>query len=497
MNYFVACCDGTWNTAEQRRNGVPTPTNVRLVYNALNASDGQVARYFPGLGTRGSRYNRLMEGAIGRHIQIAAISVYEWLSESFAEGAEVVLFGFSRGAYTARIVAGMIGTYGLIRFSEDLSRIERTQVVSTLYLSYLQRTPVGKLLRSVDFHRGTGPDGDIPIAFIGLWDTVGALGLPSGPNALAGFGSRYSFQDIRLSRNVRHARHALALDEMRSPFASTLWSEDIDRSQTLKQVWFPGAHGDVGGGYSERGLSNGALLWMVEEASTVVDIEWREGAFNDVVESPTDVLHDSCTGIYRQLSPTPRSVPVVSDSSQVVHQSAVLRQKRPPLTAAPYRETRVLRVGESHSVEVAAEVPWNETGLFLEAGVYRAEAHGRWFSKKKEIDCGGSSASGLSNSLRGIVNRCLRFVGRLSDNLDAGRMGLRREVDAHWMEIVCWLPPRNDASGGIQRPQTFRPTGGVEVRVTAPGYLYAFANDSWRGYRQNIGYVRLYVDRIA
>ncbi len=262
MKRLVVCCDGTWNKPDSQ-----SVTNVekiaRTVQTDPSASGGayQLVYYVSGVGAGSYAADRLLGGAFGFGLFHNVIACYRFLAQNYEPGDEIFIVGFSRGAYTARSVAGMVGRVGLLT---KVSLVEeRLPAAVRIY----QRTdmPEGAFGASVDEFKH---DHCYPakINFLGVFDTVGALGLP-GLNKLAP-----RFHDVQLGGQVLRARHAMAVDETRLKFAPTFWEAPEDsggapaEDERVKQVWFEGAHSDIGGGYRETGLSDTSLLWMAGEA---------------------------------------------------------------------------------------------------------------------------------------------------------------------------------------------------------------------------------------
>jgi len=260
---LVVCCDGTWNRPDQLKHGVPTATNVSKLALGVAREDAKGIRqllfYQHGVGTQ--RFERIRGGALGFGLSRNVRDCYRFLVENYEPGDELYLFGFSRGAFTARSTAGLVRNAGILR-PEHLARIDDAY---RLYRAREDtRRPRGveaRIFRRMYSH----PENDIK--FVGVWDTVGSLGIPTGVLRLPFLTRRWSFHDTTLSSRVRFAYHALAIDELRKPFKPTLW-EQKERvpGQTLEQVWFAGVHSDVGGGYPEPDLADIALLWMMQRA---------------------------------------------------------------------------------------------------------------------------------------------------------------------------------------------------------------------------------------
>jgi uncharacterized protein (DUF2235 family) len=325
---LVVCCDGTWNRPDQRTHGIVTPTNVWKVYSMLDRTgrDGvrQVRYYNRGVGT--GYLDRVRGGAFGWGLSKNVKAAYQFVVENYEVGDELFLLGFSRGAFTARSTAGLIRNVGILkdapagRDSTDacLRTRERIEEGYTIYRS--KEEPDGPKARA--FRAAHSWPGEVRIRFLGVWDTVGSLGIPlPGPFRL--LNRRWGFHDVRLSSRVAVARQALALDERRGPFEPTLWepSKTPAPGQSVKQVWFAGVHSDVGGGYAETGLADLTLCWMAREAAAC-GLGFRAGAFTSLASPrrprPGDAsaglaegwytrpdaagtLHDSYTGFYRLL----------------------------------------------------------------------------------------------------------------------------------------------------------------------------------------------------
>ncbi|MGI5466236.1 DUF2235 domain-containing protein [Streptomyces sp. CA-132043] len=247
---LVVCCDGTWFDPS-----MASVSNVRRLHNALRATDAdgspQRSHYEPGVGTEGGVLRRLLGGALGAGLSQDILDAYQWLVTAYRPGDAIALFGFSRGAYTARSLAGLITASGLI----DIGGLDASTVgrhVRRAYVHYRAREEGRRWRTGLRF--GFDPDdaAAMPVDFIGVWDTVGSLGIP---NYLAGINllvpaRRLEFRhNVRLNPHIKHARHAVAMDERRRPFTPTLWDNTAaDHDQDIEQRFFPGSHMDVGGG---------------------------------------------------------------------------------------------------------------------------------------------------------------------------------------------------------------------------------------------------------
>ena len=320
MKRLVVCCDGTWNKADQDSNGHPCPTNVVKLAYRVAKRDGatpQIVFYDQGVGT-GNVLDRWSGGALGEGLDDNIFDAYRFLIANYEVGDEIYLFGFSRGAFTARSIAGMIRKCGIVK---------RTSIAQYAPAMHLYRdhsthpdAPAAKAFKKA---HSCCPDDDVAIHFIGVWDTVGSLGIP-----LRGLRwitrRKHVFHDTELSKTVKTARHALAIDERRGPFEPTLWMEKPKEGQTLEQVWFPGVHSDVGGGYAETDLSDIALDWMLGEAKAAglaLDADVLTG--RPLQPNSKGKLHDSKNGLYNLTPGIDRAIGV--GGSQRVHSSAIER----------------------------------------------------------------------------------------------------------------------------------------------------------------------------
>lgn len=331
MKRIVICCDGTWNSSDKEN----SLTNVRKLWEFVRPHDGQGHRqmplYFPGLGV--SALERL-QGGLGWGLSQNVREAYHECVARFDPGDELFLFGFSRGAYTARSVAGLIRNSGMLK----RAHLDQLDAAYELYRRRGERTGP-RTAPAIEFRKKFSHETRIKL--IGVWDTVGSLGIPTIAMGLANvlFRGRWSFHDVELSTWVDFAYQALAIDERRGPFRPTIWKQRPDAvNQTLEQVWFAGVHSDIGGGYPETGLSDLALLWMLDKAASCgLAFDW-DLITQHVHPDPLGTMHDSLTIFYRVLE---RVAPLVriqlgqtrrrdigdrKDSHESVASAVILRQ---------------------------------------------------------------------------------------------------------------------------------------------------------------------------
>jgi uncharacterized protein (DUF2235 family) len=258
MKRIVICCDGTWNRPDHVTGGNSCASNVTKIARCIAAADPagtqQLIFYDKGVGT--GPFDRLLGGAFGWGIKKKILDAYKFLVTTYSPGDELFFLGFSRGAYTVR------STFGLIRNS-GLLRPEFAHKVEDAYALYRRRDDASHpdAVESELFRKTYSWE---PRAkFMGVWDTVGALGLPVG-GLVQFINKRWSFHDVTLSSWIDNAFQALAIDERRKPFRPAVWQQSSNANgQVLEQVWFAGVHSNVGGSYPQAGLSDITLLWMI------------------------------------------------------------------------------------------------------------------------------------------------------------------------------------------------------------------------------------------
>src|SRR5262245_23741441 len=320
MSYLVICCDGTWNSADQEQDKVTGElcvTNVLKVACRLkkktDAGMPQIVYYDQGVGT-GNFIDRVQGGATGEGLEGNINDTYRFLIANYEPGDRIYLFGFSRGAYTARSIAGMVRRCGILK------RKFVTEYPNAKAL-YRRNVPADDA-EAIKFRQQYGIEPNTNVHCVGVWDTVGALGIPLRAFAMANQ-RKYQFLDTSLSRTVKFAFHALAVDEHRGPFKPTLWDNEPAAGQTVQQVWFAGAHSDVGGGYPDHRLSDIALAWMMQAATTAglefdPDVVQTLGANPDSTQAP----HDSKSALYT-FSGIDREIGGTKFKTEYFHQSLI------------------------------------------------------------------------------------------------------------------------------------------------------------------------------
>ena len=361
MKRIILCCDGTWNSADQESNGVPCPTNVvKLGYRIAKrdaAGIPQIVYYDQGVGT-GNALDRLSGGAFGQGLEQNIHDAYRFLASNYEPGDQLYVFGFSRGAFTARSIVGMIRKCGVLA----LKNVKHYREALELYRNGSRPADPGPTQFRTSYCC-YGND-DIKVDFIGVWDTVGALGIPlRGLRWLTR--KDHQFHDTQLSGIVQRACHALAIDEYRGSFEPATWDYAPKDWQRVEQVWFCGAHSDVGGGYAEPQLSDIALDWMIgkaRDAGLAFDQEVIDA--NPLAPDPLAKVHNSKARFYKLAPNFNRTIgtsrkddksPARDDPTQSLHPSVLARwDKDPSYRPAPLIEY-FKRTGDPRA-EQAAEV---------------------------------------------------------------------------------------------------------------------------------------------
>src|SRR5215472_12351324 len=296
MKRIVVLIDGTWN-----KEGSGADTNVakldsgkRIITQAFinaNAIDGtaQHVHYHDGVGSEGDFLQKLLGGAIGLGLKKIIQDVYEFLVSDYAAADEIYIFGFSRGAYAARALAGLIGASGIQRQkNSDEFEIAWAHYRVPPAVRQQPKTASAGDRKTLDNYNALVQRSAFhdtrTIKCVGVWDTVGSYGIPAGIG-LAPLARYYTlltlgFHDTNLGDHVENGLHAVAVDEHRRSFVPTFWT--VPKGQQPKghveQTWFAGSHSNVGGGYAESGLSDQALVWMIARVQALTGLEFDVAA---------------------------------------------------------------------------------------------------------------------------------------------------------------------------------------------------------------------------
>jgi uncharacterized protein (DUF2235 family) len=308
----------------------PPTTNVLKLYQSISprAQDGCIQQKWYASGTEMPWFHRFRPGAFGYGLDQTILQGYAYLIVNYEPGDELFIYGFSRGAYVARTLVGWISLSGLLssallnsgwiaRVRKTLTSLHReshshelAQCLTEMLLDPSNRSIDDAYRRYRNLHNGPHTlastslrqrgTQDVPVTLLGIWDTVGPLGIPT--SALKWLNEHlYNFHDTELSPIVKRAYHALALDEHRADYNATLWTSSAGTGQTIEQCWFSGAHGDIGGSYHEQELADISLAW-IQQKSLEAGL-WIEKHSMPQKPNPFGPLHDSfveCLGGFRK-----------------------------------------------------------------------------------------------------------------------------------------------------------------------------------------------------
>ncbi len=358
---IVLCSDGTGSKGIQKRG-----TNVYKLFEAvdlhghkINTSiPKQIAFYDDGVGTETAKWKKVLGSAFGYGLSTNVKQLYADLVRTYKEGDQIYLFGFSRGAFTVRTLAGLINTCGIIdreKLNSDAELLDKVEMAYSKYRSKY-RTFIGKCFREeyneewiVDFRNQHcvddeqyAPEEKVHIKFIGVWDTVDAVGAPIDELAwvIDKFFYPFRFVDSKLSpeNKVKKACHALSIDDERLTFHPVMWEEEGEedkedkKDSRIEQVWFAGVHSNVGGGYPKHGMSLVSLYWMMSKAEQAgIRFIKKDRELYRHRRNITDKLYDSRSGMGVYYRYKPRDIGKEYEeypTSPKIHNSVIERIKQ-------------------------------------------------------------------------------------------------------------------------------------------------------------------------
>ena len=353
---IILCSDGTGN-----RGGKGQGTNVWRLHNYIDlnrhkadpARPRQLSYYDDGVGTEDIRLLKVLGGAFGWGLSRNIRELYYFLVQNYEPGDNIFLFGFSRGAFTVRSLAGLIGTCGIIDRTKATSHEDLNQKVKEVYKAYRRAHREKNRDIALEFGRDYCFK-NRTIRCVGVWDTVDAIGVPFDElRTVIDRIFNISFHKHDLGDYVEHGFHALSIDDERQTFHPVMWNEKESakvrhdgtlqdrRKNSVQQVWFAGVHSNVGGGYPKQGLSYISLYWMMHKASGL-GLDFEPGALEQVRRKADamDKLYDSRSGaafFYRYL---PRDIDALcekncEDGKARIHFSVLERIDSQVLDYAP------------------------------------------------------------------------------------------------------------------------------------------------------------------
>jgi hypothetical protein len=298
----------------------------------------------------------------------------------------------------------------------------------------------------------------------------------------------------------------MAIDEIRSSFTVTRWESEKERD--IKEVWFPGVHSDVGGGYAQTDLSNGALLWMMQESENS-SLKFRKNIKKTIKADPLGVMHDSYKGIFAKMRSRPRSIAAIDKkkNKNLFHSSVFERQKISPIEYFPYHPTTILGINESKTIDIFADTKWNYTGIYLEKGArYEFSSTGEWRDSKDSCSWEGTEDGKLTfgdiaRLVGSTIGKIEKSYEKLTGNENSDFFLTKRVEDFSWFTMVGAIAnDKGVKNDGSPNPHEYyelvKYQKGNSLEVKNSGYLYCFPNDVWALYGNNHGSVKLTVKRV-
>ncbi|KAJ5974165.1 hypothetical protein N7481_011375 [Penicillium waksmanii] len=304
---IILCADGTWLASDQGDNSVPS--NVAKVARAIATSgpdaDGtivkQIVSYHSGLGSGDLPFQKAIYGGIGWGLDVDVCQIYDFISNNYVPGDELFFFGFSRGAFTVRSVAGLVCDVGV------LSAVHMSHFAD-MWKAYRENTDGEPFEKTTWYQQNKDKlrlTEDLRIKVVGVWDTVGALGIPEWPlvklatKAGIAINKQEAFHNTNLAKNLDYAFQALAIDERRITFPPTLWHKTPDApAKDLQQCWFPGVHSNIGGQAADprtagdhEEIGDITLAWMMDNLSGMLTFEGA--AINELIKQHQDALAEN------------------------------------------------------------------------------------------------------------------------------------------------------------------------------------------------------------
>lgn len=267
---LVLCLDGTWNSYKDHTNVSRLHALTPNLPGGAGVTEEQIKYYDEGVGN--GSFDRIGGGLLGMGLSKNICQAYAWLVRNYLDGDQTFIFGFSRGAYTARSLAGLIARCGIARLARRIDPDAMAERAYGIYRGSATDNSEAQAFRNNESR-------EVRIDFLGVWDTVGALGAPSLKFA-------EKFHNTGLCANVANAYHAIAIDEHRAAYDVVLWTDNPGNAR-MEQRWFPGAHANVGGGYEDDLLPDLSLKWMLNKAC---DCGLYLGQRNNEPITPDDAL---------------------------------------------------------------------------------------------------------------------------------------------------------------------------------------------------------------
>ncbi|CAK5280206.1 unnamed protein product [Mycena citricolor] len=345
---IVVCCDGTWQDGVSTANR-QAYTNILRLARTVNHEDTrfdppipQIVFYQSGIGSDKGFYSEYVVGVTGSTLADKVEEAYSFIAHNYFPGDEIFLFGFSRGAYTARMVAMFINSIGVLNrtdmdyFAEIFLTYqklgksgdhEETHALREKLATWTSHTSPGKV-------RAVSAETKFSVKFLGVFDTVGSLGMPEEiSHRSEHVRNIFGFNDRVLGDHVQYAYQALALNENREDFDCCKFEQSaagLAKGQTLQQCWFTGSHADIGGGYTQHDLSDLTLFWMASNLEKHLSLDYKYLGSLPHPSAPWGALpaHNTDVGVFALAKTIQRKLPTETDNitHEMIHAS-VIQQK--------------------------------------------------------------------------------------------------------------------------------------------------------------------------
>ncbi len=507
---LIVCCDGTWQKTDSLY-----PTNVAKMIQAIPVTAENVVFYGEGVGT-GDFADRILGGAFGWGLDKNIQDAYRFLSSNYAAGDQIYLFGFSRGAYTVRSLVGLIRAVGMLprcgirqipeayqAYQDAKGQFSDQQESDRRSIKLREIDKLKEFRQALLKKYGNDYQEEIEITFLGCWDTVGALGIPDQIPWLPLdqiINRKYQFHNTQLSSKILNARHAVSIDENRKEFDFTRMEPAPNLPNQVKQIWFPGGHGGIGGGTQVNSpLSNAALLWMMEEIEALqLGLSFDLSKIEDGVQTDATIFFASGWGSFNRTIPTMKAI---DDFHPSVQERWLACPWYCPAPLEPFRSrlgnspaptpAEILAIDHQTQFVVMAREPENRTGVLVEkGGTYTVTVSPAQVWQDAQISATAAGWQVVKSddqewSIQGVetkeISAAMGKFYELSKNLS-------RVPDAEWMELVV------EVAG-----ERYRVGASLSVSFTAVtnGEAIAYANDAPGFYQNNQGWVFATITRTG
>jgi len=462
---IVICCDGKWTTTSSEKDQQKAlPTNVEKIFKLIDQKNDLKTYYDSGINTSG-----VLGKLKGQDLLESIKQAYTFLVRNYTSGAEIYLFGFSRGATIARCLSGMIRKCGLLKdteLDEQLdnaiklyrnTELDRNSMEAQMFRTKYTVMPKDSIELIANGQKKKRLMYNIKIKMLGVWETVGTLGVPqSGITGITK--EKYQFHDTILSPDVLNGFQALAIDEVRSTFKPCIWTmNSYLKKQNIEQRWFAGTHANIGGGYTDNGLSDISLRWMMDKAKTLglpllPSFKKVKGDFHGKQQKLTLKLYKNIKRYERPLMHNDYINMMIDDSVSKRFQENSLKY---------YPNNLLYELRKKDPTFIIAKEQFNFTGKYIEAGKkYKFSVDGLWQDNGYQSDALGFDKFHIK-PLRFRNGKVFSLIGTIGRD-DSTAFDIGEIIESH---------------------STFT--------AEKSGMLYCYANDSRNDYNDNTGYIKV------